>query len=509
MRIKLLSFIILATFTSCSDFLDVKPAGKLIVEKGDVASYDNLMYGSTILGTGFKRVGSYSMLTDEIQVSDNHITYNTNNTYVSGHNAFIFKTPFDNPSNVDYFWSTFYNIAQVYSCCIDGINEVRTPDTDSEARSSIAQATVGRAWCYFTAAQIYGPVYKPHGDNQAKVLPYRKTSEVVSAMEPLSTLQEVYNNVLADIHSVIDDIPENVTGVSRFGKVQTYAFLAYYHLFSAHYDSVAFYANSALELAAKQKNGMENLFYDMNKFSWADNKVSEEPDARYRSSINTAQGEVALTDANMREICLYKYAQQCGLCYPSDELLSLFDVNTDLRREYYYFEYNGYKGSLGDIKYDDGRRIQNYQSKVALTSGFTYPELLLMRAEGYARCGKLTEALDDINYLRKLRHKTGTPMLSLHDADEIMLEIANERRRELPVATIKRFADLKRYTNDNGKPWSKAQIKHTVKGKVFTKNIDSEFFVFPIPNDVIRYNPQWGLTENTNPWNMTFDFLNN
>lgn len=507
MKIKILPLVtLLAVTTSCSGFLDVKPAGKLIVEKGDVTSYDNLMYGSSILGSGFKNSGTYSMLTDEIQVSDNHITYNTNDSYIAGINAFIFRTPYSNPTLKDAFWGTFYNIAQTYNCCIDGINGVRTPDTDAEARSSIAQATVGRAWCYFTAAQLYGPVYKPNGDNSAKVLPYRKSSEVMSAMEPLSTLEEVYDNVLGDIHSVMDDIPENVAGVARFGKIQTYALLAYYHLFTAHYDSVAFYANSALELAAMQKGGMENLFYDMNKFSWADNKVAEEPDARNRSSINTSQGDIALTDANMREICLYKYPELNGLCYPSDEFLGLFDEATDLRREYYFFEYDGYKGSLGGVKYDDGRRILNYQSKIALTSGFTYPEILLMRAEGYVRTGNLSGALSDLNYLRKLRHKTGTPLLSLSSADDIMLEIANERRRELPVATPKRFADLKRYTNDAGKPWSKSQITHTAKGKVFTQNIDSEYFVIPKPNDVIRYNPQWGLEENTTPWNRTFDF---
>ena len=495
----------LASLTSCSDFLDVKPAGKLIVKKGDVASYDNLMYGYGILGTGFKNVFSIIGLTDEVQVSDNQITYNTNDSYISGHNAYIFRTPYNNPIMQDYIWGAFYNIAQTYNCCIDGINDVRTTETDAEARSSIAQATVGRAWAYFTASHIYGPVYKPNGDNSAKVLPYRKTSEIMSAMEPLSSLKEIYETVSKDIHSVMADIPENVTGVARFGKVQTYALLAYYHLFTANYDSVAFYANKSLELAAKQKGGMKNLFYDMNKFSWADSKVEQEPDARYRSSINTSQGDVALTDPNMREICLYKYIGFAGLCYPSDELLNLFEP-TDLRSEYFFFEYDGYKGTLGGVKYDDGRRIQNYQSKVVLTSGFTFPEILLMRAEGYARTGTLSGALADLNYLRKLRHKTGTPDLALTGADNIMLEIANERRRELPVASYKRFADLKRYTNDAGKPWSKSEIVHTVKGKRFAESIDSNYFIIPKPNDVIRYNPQWGLRENTTPWKRTFDF---
>lgn len=503
----ILLIILVATLsTSCSKFLDVKPAGKLIVQKGDISSYDNLMNGNGVLGSGFKNTANYVMLTDDIQVSDNHITYNTNDSYISGHNTFIFRTPYANPLTKDPMWAAYYAVAQTYNCCIDGVNDVRTPDTAAEADATIAQAIVGRAWTYFTASLIYGPVYKPNGNNSTKVLPYRKTSQVLASMEDLSTMDEIYKNVSSDIHSVLKNVPEVVTGVARFGKIQTYALLSYYHLFTANYDSVAFYANKALSMAAEQKGGMDNLFYDMNKFSWADSKVATEPDARYRSSINTSQGNVALTDANMNEICLYKYIGLLGLCYPSENFLNLFDENTDLRREYFFFEYDGYKGTLGGVAYNDGRRIQNYQYKAVLTSGFTYPELLLMRAEGYARTGKTADALADLNYLRKFRHKTGTPDLNISGADNILTEIANERRRELPVSSHKRFADLKRYTNDTGKPWSQSSISHTVKSKSFTQNIDSDYFVIPIANDVIKMNPQWGLTENSELWNRTFNF---
>lgn len=495
-----------ALLTSCADFLDIQPAGKKIVQKGDISSYDNLLYGSGTLGSGFKNNAPFVMVTDDVQVSDNQITYNTNNSYFASHNAFIFNTPYLNPNSKDNFWGSFYTVSQIYNCCIDGVNGVRTPDSEDAANSTVAQATVGRAWSYFTASLIYGPIYRPSGGNTAKVLPYRKTSQVLAQMEDLSTLDEIYDLVSEDIHSVLKYVPEETSGNARFGKIQTYAFLAYYHLFTAHYDSVAFYADKSLALAASQKGGMDNLIYDMNEFSWADTKVATEPDARYRSSINTSQGDVALTEVDMRETCLYKYIGFAGLCYPSQALIDLFDAETDLRREYFFFEYDGFKGTLGGVPYDDGRRIQNYQYKIILSSGFTYPEVLLMRAEGYARTGNTTKALADLNYLRKFRHKRGTPELTISGADDILLEITKERRRELPVTSHKRFADLKRYTNDNGKPWSQTSITHTVCGKSFTQNIDSEYFVMPIPNDVKRFNPQWGLEEDTTPWNQTYKF---
>lgn len=43
---------------------------------------------------------------------------------------------------------------------------------------------------------------------------------------------------------------------------------------------------------------------------------------------------------------------------------------------------------------------------------YSYPEILLMRAEANARLNKTSEANADLNYLRALRFKTGTPPLN-------------------------------------------------------------------------------------------------
>lgn len=507
-KVLILNILFTLLLASCSKFLDVKPAGKLIPENGDVSSFDKLLNNNNTIDWIYQnnnRGSSLSYLTDDMQMSDNQAEYAWYNGHpnIDCYFAYTFKAPYGNPAVQDYYWNWgFYRAAQYFNSCIDGVKSVTTKETEKEANETIAQATVARAWGYFTASIGYGPVYKPKGDNSRKVLPYRTTSNVVDKMEDLSTLQEIYDKVLSDVHSSLQNIPEKVAANTRFGKVQTYAFLAYYHLFTANYDSVAIYADKALTMAASQNGGMENLFYDMNEFSWADSKVANDPDARYDSSINTTQGSDPVDASYMRENCLYRTCATAGSSsmYPSEEYKTLFDRSTDLRCEYYLWEYLGYKTTVSGVVYDDGRQIQYYQSKIARTSGFTYPEILLMRAEGYARTGKTTEALSDLNYLRKFRHKTGTPDLRITGADNIMLEVANERRRELPMGSHKRFADLKRYTNDTGKPWSKTDITHTVQGKNYTQKIDSDYFVLPIRNDVLRWNPQWGISLDETQW---------
>lgn len=117
-----------------------------------------------------------------------------------------------------------------------------------------------------------------------------------------------------------------------------------------------------------------------------------------------------------------------------------------------------------------------------------------------ARTNDLAGALADLNYLRKFRHKTGTPDLGISGQDNIIQEVIDERRRELPVGSHKRFFDLKRFSLESGKPWSKTSVTHTVKGTAYTQNVDSEYFTLPISNDVLRFNPHWGIPLETAVW---------
>lgn len=508
-KIVIINILAVLAFSSCSGFLDVKPAGKLIPGEGDVSSFERLLNNvATVNGMYYNNNGSSGlpMLGDDVEMSDNQAQYSwrSGHTNIDVYFAHIYKKPYGDPMKQDQYWNWgIYKPAQYFNACIEGVNGARTPAVEKEANEIVAQATVARAWVYFMGAMGYGPVYNPKGDNAKKVLPYRTSSDVMSQMEDLSTMQEIFNRISGDIHSNMRYIPEIASSNTRFGKVQTYAFLAHYHLITAKYDSVAFYADKCLTLASRQVGGMENLFFDMNKFSWADPKVEKDPDARYSSSINTSQGSDALSSTWHRENCLYRTSGEVtgnSLAYPSKEFLALFDPATDLRREYFFFEYLGYKTTEGGVVYDDGRRILNYQSKQKSTSGYTYPEVLLMRAEGRARTNDLTGAMADLNYLRKLRHKTGTPDLQISGQDNIINEIINERRRELPVGSPKRFFDLKRFTNEIGKPWAKESITHVVQGVSYTQKVDSDFFVLPIRNEVLRWNPHWGIPLDNSPW---------
>jgi len=503
--ILLLAFLL----ASCEDFLGVKPAGRFIPEAGDVMAYDRLLNNpSTIVGIfqNNNSTSALSFLVDDLEVSDIQAQFGWHNGHpnIDCYFAHIFQLPYADPNIQDHYWNIgIFRPATIFNIVIEGADAVRTRETDRFADQVIAQATVARAHLYFYGALAYGPIFRPGGDNSRRVLPFRTAGDVMAPMEDLSTMQEIFDRVLADIHRVLPDIPDLVPSNTRFGRAQTYAFLAHYHLFTRNFDSVIYYADNALLLSAMQRGGMRNLFFDMNLFSWSNPQVATNPDLRAADVIVTSESAEALTVSWHRENLLFRSsatAQGNTLSYPSANFLALFDADTDLRREFFFFEHEGFRTVVGNEFFDDGRRVLNFQDKLNRTSGYSFPEVLLMRAEGLARQGRLQEALDDLNFLRQFRHRTGTPELTMLPQNELIHEIINERRRELPVGSPKRFFDIKRFVLDVGMPWSQTTLTRTVGGRVRSADIDSEYFIIPISNDVLRWNPQWGIPLETRPW---------
>ena len=237
-----------------------------------------------------------------------------------------------------------------------------------------------------------------------------------------------------------------------------------------------------------------------------DPSVSPSPgtDAEYYLELKTPEDD-NLRQSYHRENLFYRTAaiggDQSG--YPSADFLNNFDREHDMRYRLFALKALGYSSSIADEKHDDGVRIL-YVRKMESSQGSTYPELLLMRAEAYVRTHNAGAALADLNLLRKYRYSnaegTDLPGGELYSEDQLLEEILRERRRELPISTFQRLLDLKRLSLDTGKPWCKTTIVHTIGTQIYSASIDSEFFILPIPNNIIGYNPQWGLEPDRRPY---------
>jgi len=507
-------------FTSCESFLGDPPVGENIPGEGDVEAFNRLLNNIHTLDfilMNNNRSSSLSFLSDYGYISDVQLRLDWLEGGANADNirAHLFLLPYSGPNLTDVWWSTgFYRANALFNVAIEGANDVRTPETDELARTVIAQATVARAFNFFLAALVYGPTFEPYDDNSTRVIPLRTQGSPTAPMVDLSTTQEVFDFVLADIYSVLPDMPANIGTNARFGRVATYTLLGQIYLWKRDWANALHYFDQALELASHQAGGMQNLFYNMNLWTWANpGEIQTNRDLRLTMAIHQPQTAFPLTDTRHREILLFRHAPNHEAVagpqgmYPSYEFIALFDSTTDLRREYFFFQHNGRMGMHGGIQFNDGRRYVNRQNKKMRTNGYCFPELLLMRAEARARTNDLGGALDDLNFLRGFRHITGTPPLTLATQDEIMQEIINERRREFNALGHKRALDMKRLALDIGRPWSQQTITRRVGNQYFTGYIgganDGRHFIFPISNTILMFNPHWNIPVDNRPWTNT------
>jgi hypothetical protein len=502
-------------FNACRKFLDQPPVGKLI--PSTVEEYDQLLDNESISSRNFLDMLAGSImghLNDDMELTEGigkgfYIGKNHSNREL--YYAYTFRHPYRNPNQPDYYWNFGYQNILYFNTVINGIQKLKinSPEDKQYAKRVIAQALVSRAWWYLNAAMIYGPVYKPGGNNTAKTIPYRTSSDDNEPMGLPETQDNVMQKLAADLHTALPDMPSQVKWPSRPDRSAALALLAYYHLFTRKYDSVTYYAGlSWTEIVSKK--GVDGAIYNYNKITLFDtinpvNSLLNSPDGLIRAVNNREMLFYRLNDYSSGKVL---YSNCPG--YPSKELLDLYDKDRDQRFRLFYVAAPGFSIQSNGTDYDDGIRIQNFRGafpspdlpygRMVTTSGFTHPEILLMRAEGYARTGQLALAIADLNLLRKYRYKEGTLELVPGTQDEVIAAVLAERRRELAMGGLKRFMDLKRLTLDAGKPWRKLKVVHQVGTTTFEGVIDSKDFTLNISNEVLKFNPAWGIPIDNSIW---------
>src|SRR5690606_18453219 len=116
-------------------------------------------------------------------------------------------------------------------------------------------------------------------------------------------------------------------------------------------------------------------------------------------------------------------------------------------------------------------------------SGMTNAEIYLMRAECYAREGKISEAMNDLNTLlqNRLDHTHPIIPVTASSKEEALELILLERRRELMFRGL-RWPDIKRLNKDG----ANITLTRIVDGKTYTLPPNDNRYALPIPEDVIQ-----------------------
>jgi hypothetical protein len=315
-----------------------------------------------------------------------------------------------------------------------------------------ARAHFYRAYAIYQLAQLFCPAYDSNSAATDHGLPLPQTEDVNEHLSRAS-VQETYDQIIGDLH-ISADIPSDDIDPwrTRPSLAAVYAMFARIYLNAGAYTLALRYADSCLQL-------------QMELMSFKDiQDTGGLPFKRRNPEVIFCSG-------------IYRSGpSRIGLASVDTILLRSYDDN-DLRKKLFFTADGTFRGT-----YDESGWV---------FGGIATDEIWLIRSECRARTGDVVGAMEDLNHLLKTRWAAGTfiPFVATNRNDALRL-ILLERRKELLFRGT-RWTDLRRLNKDTA---TAHDITRTIKGTIYTLPYNSERWVLPIPEYVLKFNP--GMPDN-------------
>lgn len=420
---------------SCKKFLDQKPDKKLAVPS-TLADAQRLLDGNSTMNSFWPSLGEL--------VSDNYYVPVTN------YNAASLN------SRAHYRWDAaaettlgnwIYGVVFIANVALETADKVEVSKQGEALYKQVkGGALFFRAHALYQMTHLFTLPYNKATAATDPGMPLRLTS-AIDEPSKRSSVQETWDRILTDLKEAAALLPIDAGYKTRPNKVAAFALLASCYLDLEDYGKASAYADSALQLYKP--------LMDYNTLS----PTSSTPFALFNPEVvhhNTYSGDLA--GANNAIVDSVLYASYAG---------------NDLRKTLFYTLVAGQPRLKG-----------NY---AALTNGvafngITTGEIYLTRAEGQARTGDVTGAMNTLNSLLVKRWKTGTFVpYTAANADEALVKILAERRKELAFRG-KRWMDLRRLNKD---PKFAVTLRRNIGGTIYELPPNDKRYALLIPQQVI------------------------
>lgn len=437
---KLYTFILFAgslLATSCSNFLDIQPTGKVI--PNTLEEYRALMtqaYAQSLTDRGV-----CDMRTGDITINDD-----AQNQSDFGN---IEQWSVNNTTGYEFGWGAYYENIYYANAIIDKMDEI-TEGNREDINQLVGEAYFMRAYMHFLLVNFYGQPYTKNGTTETKAIPLKLTLDLEET-PTRNTVSEIYASILSDIekaHKLINR-KEWETGYNyRFSTLAVDAFESRTHLYMGEWKG----AYDAAERVLAQKAALED--YNSTEFLLPNRYNSIESIVAYENvyNLNTLSASEA-----------------------TDKFVQMFEKG-DLRPAQYFKDIN--KNGNYPIKKTD--KTSEYKCS------FRVSELYLNAAEAAAHLNKLPEARSRLLQLMEKRYapleytlKEGE--VNNMDQTELIIEILNERARELAFEGHRWF-DLRRTTRPKIE-------KKLSSGQTIILQQDDPRYTLSIPQSATTANP--------------------
>lgn len=438
MKIKNIIFLLFTAvaLTSCDNFLDITPTGKVIAKTGEeyraLLTYEYKYFSKDRYMT--------TLRTDEIVM--NTKTSSTDlDAYVD-----LWRWKDDNPApTTSYFtWRNYYHAIYIANYIMGHQHEISNA-TAAEVSQLMGEAYMMRAYAHFLLVNLYAEPYTHCNPATTRGVPMLLEADV-NAIPSSSSVDAIYLQVLKDLDEAEKymkveawEIGENY----RFNTVSIQALRARTYLYMGRWSDALEAAKAVIE-AKPELEDLNTSKTLPNSYLSVESIVALE---KFSSNLFTAIDQ------------------------PDPNFIALYRTG-DLRRTKYYKRVSSSTYSL--LKGGDDE----------FSCSFRVAEAYLIAAESAARLGNLADAVDYLKPLMEKRlnadaYQTTLDLITPMTQDELIAEVLDERARELAFEGH-RWYDLRRTTQPT--------LTRVYNGEVFT--LTPERYTMRFPTEAVEANPE-------------------
>ncbi len=433
-----------------SGFLDQRPDNSLIVpttleDLQALLDNDFMMngIGSNGLIPGLGEIGADNYTVSERTYSS-VLTPLYKNSYIWAKDVYGGETITD--------WSFPYRCVLYANIAMSGLQNITpTPATQGGWNNIKGSGLFYRAHMFYQLAQVFAPPYDSLTADQEPGIPLRMEADINEPIQRAS-VRETYRQIIADLEAALPLLPLTPLYKTRPGKPAAYALLARTYLAMEDYADCLRYADSSLQLYSTLLD--YNTVDTTQTFPFT--KFNDE--VLHSDMILSVDVLPVVPTLNIVDSSLYhSYA------------------DNDLRKVLFFKPFNGMLSFCG-----------TYDEEIYLFGGLATDEVWLMRAECYARAGNVQGAMKDLNTLLAKRYVSGTfTPITAQDAEQALTLVLTERRKELLMRGL-RWTDLRRLNRDSR--FAKT-LTRMANGNTYSLPPNDPRYVYPIPDEVISFNP--------------------
>lgn len=429
---------------SCThEFLEIKPDKKLRVPTS-IEDFEALLNKTEVHNYGIPSLGEIS--SDDYYLTDNQWKALL---YESERNGYLWLEDIfgGKEALVSDGWYHPYQQILYANMALEGLELLKDHD-DNRKKELRSRALFYRAWAYFHLSQLFAyPLIEPYV-KQPLGIPIKLDSDI-NFRSKRAMVGEVYERIFEDLYAALDHLPDRTNRATIPGKQAVHGLLAKIYLQVDEYEKALEHAQACLAIY--------NKLIDYNEI---------DPSVNFPFSRLNDEVIFHSSMAGTQVFSQVSFLVDTGL-------YNLYD-SSDLRKQLFFFQDNSgvrYKGSYNGDQWFFG--------------GIATDEMLLIRAECYARIGDVSQAAHDLNELLKHRYKLGESMeVQILERQELIQKILLERRKQLVFRGI-RWHDLRRFNFSNVSEAS-FSITRNIEGNDYILDPKNLRYVLPIPPDVIK-----------------------